>query len=274
MEWKNYLREIDEAYALPPREAEVRLLRLDSECGQEYGKDSYFAAAMCNELGAFYKGQGRFDEAEERFRRAISLFGQSAGPSDPAGATAISNLAGVLRLRGRLREAEEAFDRALMRYAATVGKEHILYAAALNNRSLVALDRNEPALAAADQKQALEILRALPDCRDELAAALVNLAALYQKLSRAKEAESLLDEALRLFETELGTDTPHYHAALNGRGVSRYLSGNYAAAEEDFLAAAKAAEAMYGREHYEAKSARANARAARRAGEEKLREGS
>ena len=80
MEWKAYLHEIDQDYALPPREAEERLLRLDSECEREYGKDSYFAAAMCNELGAFYKGQGRFDEAAERFRRAFSLFGQTAGP--------------------------------------------------------------------------------------------------------------------------------------------------------------------------------------------------
>ena len=272
MEWKAYLTEIDEAYALPPKEAEARLLQLDSACRQEYGKDSYTAAAMDNELGAFYKGQGRFEEAAACFRRALKLFEASARPGDPACATATNNLAGVLRLQGRTAEAEQAFDLALTLYEKTVGTGHVLYAAALNNRSLVALDRDDLQRAAALQAQAITILRALPACRDELAAALVNLGALYQKAGKAADAEPLLEEALRMFESELGTDTPHYHAALNGRGVLRYRNGDFAGAEADFLAAARAAEVMYGANHYEAQGARANAQAARRAMEGAERE--
>ena len=88
----------------------------------------------------------------------------------------------------------------------------------------------------------------------------------------SQEAQPLLEEALRMFECELGTDTPHYHAALNGRGVLRYGNGDFAGAEADFLAAARAAEAMYGAGHYEAEGARANAQAARRAMEGAERE--
>ena len=272
MEWKAYLTEIDAAYALPPKEAEARLLQLDSSCRQEYGKDSYTAAAMDNEFGAFYKGQGRFNEAAARFCRALALFEATAAPGDPACATTINNLAGVLRLQGQTAEAEALFERALALYEESVGRGHILYAAALNNLSLVALDRGDLTKAAQLQAQAIEVLRALPACRDELAAALVNLGALLQNAGKATEAQPLLEEALRMFETELGTDTPHYHAALNERGVLRYRSGDYAGAEADFLAAARAAEAMYGMDHYEAQGARANAQAARRAMEGAERE--
>lgn len=272
MEWKAYLTEIDEAYALPPKEAEARLLQLDSACRQEYGKYSYTAAAMDNELGAFYKGQGHFDEAAARFRTALAIFEATAAPGDPACATTISNLAGVLRLQGQREEAERLFERSLALYEETVGTGHILYAAALNNLSLVALDRDDLTKAAQLQTRAIGILRALPACRDELAAALVNLGALLQRAGKSADAQPLLDEALRMFENGLGTDTPHYHTALNGRGVLRYMDGDFAGAEADFLAAARAAENMYGADHYEAQGARANAQAARRAVEETERE--
>ena len=268
MEWNRYIIEIDKAYSLAPAEAETRLLQLDSACAQEYGKDSFFYGSICNELGAFYKGQGRFNEAETCFRRAITLFERHAASGDPACATSYNNLAGVLRLQGRPEEAEQLFQKSLQMYAETVGTKHILYAAALNNLSLVALDQNQLMQATEYQARAIAILRTLPACRDELAAALVNLGALYQKVGKAEEAVPFLDEALRMFETELGTDSPHYHAALNGRGVLRYTFGDFAAAEADFLSAARAAERMYGTNHYEAKSARANAQAARRAMEE------
>lgn len=274
MKWDRYLAQIDEVYALPPQEAETRLLQLDSSCAEEYGKNSTFYASMRNELGAFYKGQGRFEEAAACFRQAIALFRTQARPGDPALATAMNNLAGVLRLSSRPDEAEELFRGCLQLYADSVGTQHILYAAGLNNLSLVCLDRGETDQAARLQQQAADILRALPESRDELAASLINLGALRQTQGRLEEAEKLLDEALALFETELGTDTPHYHAALNGRGIVRYAAGNFSAAEADFLSAARAAEAMYGVDHYEAESARANARAARRAMKEKHHEGS
>lgn len=267
MDWKDYLTRIDEAYGLSPQEAETRLLQLDNQCAGEYGKDSFVYGAMRNELGAFYKGQGRFEEAAACFRQALALFERHASSADPTCATAMNNLAGILRLQGDTEGAETLFRRSLSLYADTVGTGHMLYASALNNLSLVYLDRNELSCAAELQAEAKDILQDLPECRDELAVSLINLGALYQKTGRPEKAEPLLNEALRMFETELGTDTPHYHTALNDRGVIRYQAGNYAAAEQDFLAAAEAAEALYDRDHYEAKSARANAAAARRAGE-------
>ena len=267
MTWNEYLSRIDGAYALSPPEAEAQLLALDRQCAAEYDNDSFTHGAMRNELGAFYKGQGRFPEAARCFRDALSLFERHAPPGNPAVATAVNNLAGALRLDGKLREAEELFLRCLDLYAATVGTRHLLYAAGLNNLSLIFLDRGELGRAAELQDVAAEILRGLPENRDEFAVSLINLGALRQKLGDPEAAEALLDEAVRLFRTELGTDTPHYHAALNGRGVARYGRGDFAGAEEDFLAAAAAAAAMYGEAHAEARMAREHALAAQTARE-------
>ena len=267
MEWKDYLNAIDEVYALPPSEAETALLALDSRCALEYGKDSAEYGAMRNECGAFYKGQGRFDASEACFRQTLALFEKHLGEDHASYATALNNLAGTLRLAGKTDEAERLFRRCLTLYENSLGTGHILYAAGLNNLSLVHLDRGELEQAAALQDQAAQILRSLPECRDELAVSLINLGALYQRMGRLEDAEPLLDEAIAMFLTELGTDTPHYHTALNGRGVIRYAAGRYAGAEADFTAAAQAAEALYGADHYEARAARDNAAQARRAKE-------
>ena len=264
MEWKDYLKQIDAAYSLGPEGGLERLRSLDAACRDEYGPDSREYASMRNELGAFYKGLGRFDEAEACFRNAMELFEAHGGRGDAACATALNNLAGTHRLTRRFDEAEAEFSECIRLYAATVGENHVLYAAALNNLSLVYLDQEKPEQAAGLQERAAKILKGLPECRDELCTSLSNLGALYQRMGRLDAAEALLTEALRMLREELGTDTPHYHETLNTLGVVCYLAGRYAEAEEHFAAAAAAAEAMYGPAHYEAKTAREHAALARK----------
>lgn len=264
MEWAEYIKEIDRAWDTLTREdLEARFLELDGAVKADHGPDSWVYGAMQNELGGFYRGQGRYAEAETCFRRAMALFEAHLGKSDPAYATALNNLAGTHRLAGRPELAEEEFGRCLALYRETVGTDHILYASGLNNLSLVCLDRGEAARAAQLQRQALEILKGLPDRRDELAASLINLGALCQRLGRLEEAEEHLSEAIRMLREELGTNTPHYHAALNGLGAVHCAQGRYDRAEDDFTQAAQTAQAMFGPDHWEVKAAREHAALAR-----------
>ena len=107
----------------------------------------------------------------------------------------------------------------------------------------------------------------MPDRRDELAAALCNLGELRRRQGRPEEAERCLRRALELFQRELGVDTPHYHAALNGLGGLCCEVGRYEEACRWFLAAAAAAEKLYGSEHREHRAALEHLRMARRAAE-------
>lgn len=258
MEWADYIKEIDAAWAVVPHnELEACLLELAERVKRDHGSETPVYGSMVNELGAFYKGEGRFEEAERCFIRASELIWGKSGAETYA--TVLNNLAGTHRLMGKLREAENEFRECISLYRSSIGTRHVLYAAALNNLSLVCMEQNDLQDAAKYQSEAAEVLAGLPQCRDELAVSLINLGMLYQRLDRMEEAEASITEAIRMLREELGTDTPHYHAALNALGIIRYEQGRFAEAESDFLAAAAAAEAMYGVEHYEAKAARGHA---------------
>ncbi len=271
MELAEYLAQVDQAYeSLSGPGLEARLQSLRWACRSEYGLKSGPYAAMLNELGAFYKGQGKLEDAEGCFREAVDLLGEVVGRMDQAYATARNNLAGVHRMQGRLREAEQEFSDCLSLYGVTVGKDSLLYASGLNNLSLVWLDRGDLDRAAQLQEQAAEILRTLPQCRDELAVSLCNLGVLLQRLGRLGQAEEKLTAALEMFRGELGTDTPHYHATLNAMGAVCYTAERYREAEEYFRAAAEAAENLYGSDHWEARAAWEHVELARRSVGESL----
>ena len=130
----------------------------------------------------------------------------------------------------------------------------MLYASGLNNLSLLCLDRGELAAAADYLRRSAEILEALPECQDELASSLCNLAALDRKLGRASEGIARVSQAIELFEGPLGTLTPHYHAALTLLGMCRRDLGELTAARDAFVRAADAAKNLYGEQHREYQS--------------------
>ena len=104
--------------------------------------------------------------------------------------------------------------------------------------------------------QSSVVLSGLPACRDEYASSLCNRSALLLQLGRAEAAVPLLSEAITLYEQELGTDTPHYHAALNSLGLAKMALHDSVGATENFLNAVHAAEALYGPDHPETQALR------------------
>jgi len=266
MTQQEYLAQVDAAYTtFHGHELESRIQNLCETCRADCGPESGEYAALLNELGAYYKGEGRFSEAEDCFCRVLSLLSHLTSEHSPAYATALNNLAGTHRLLKQYEKAESEFRRCLELYRSSVGEEDVLYAAGLNNLSLVCLDTGRLAEAARLQRSAADILSALPACKDELAASLCNLGTLLQRLGRLNEAAEHLKQAIALFRGELGTNTPHYHAALNALGAVRYAQRDFSSAQALFLEAAQAAETLYGPEHWEAQAAAHHAEMARQA---------
>ena len=235
---------------------ENALLAVAADCAAENGEASPLYAAMCSELGGYYRGQARYAESEAAFLRAVDILRVDPGEESPDYTTALNNLAGTYRCMGKYEEAERLFLRCLERYAVSPGRRHVLYASALNNYALLCLDRGELGRAEELLAQSAAVLSALPACRDEYASALCNRSALLLRLGRAEEAVPLLREAVALYEQKLGTDTPHYHAALNSLGLAELALHDVTAAAESFRRAVSAAEALYGPEHPETRSLR------------------
>lgn len=248
---------VDRAYeTCKGAELEQALLGIASQCATENGNTSPLYAAMCSELGGYYRGQARYADSELAFRKAIDILRLSVGETSPDYTTALNNLAGTYRAMGNFAEAEQLFQRCLENYQKTIGTHHVLYASGLNNYALVCLDRGDLDRAAELLGQSSDILSELPQCIDEYASALCNRSALLLRLGRGLEAIPLLKKAIALFENELGTDTPHYHAALHTLGLSNLQQGNFSMAVDNFTSAVRAAETLYGPNHPETEAAR------------------
>lgn len=257
MEQRTAFDRVDAAYGrLRGADLEAELLSVAADCAAENGERSRLFAAMCSELGGYYRGQARYDESAREFLKALDILRADPGEDSPDYITALNNLAGTYRVMGKTDEAEQLFLRCLDGYEKTLGTGHVLYAAVLNNLALLCLDRNELARAAELLGRSSDILAALPDCADEYAAALCNRGALLLRLGRAEDAIPPLTEAVGLFETSLGTDTPHYHAACHSLGLAQTAAGRLSAAVDSFSTAAAAAEALYGPTHPETEAIR------------------
>lgn len=249
---KQYFERIDNAYAsLSGGDLEKVLIAIAGECCSDFGEESVQYASVLSELGGYYRGQGRLKESVDHFTRAADLLSRLCGDDGTDYATALNNLAGTYRLAGDYNRAEALFQKVLGIYSRKVGKRSVLYASGLNNLSLVYLDRGDHDKAFAMQKESLEVLRGLPECRDELASGLCNLGAIYLNTGRFQDALNLYSEAAQMYEKELGTVTPHYHAAYNGIGFACFQSGDYAASVMAFEKAYQAANRLYGENHRE-----------------------
>ncbi len=239
-------------------------------CAEEYGKGSSIYASMLSELGGFYRGQTRYEESRVCFEEALTILKESCGEYSPDYATGINNLAGTYRLMGLYDEAKEAFIKCIDIYKKSVGERHILYASALNNFSLLYLDKGESRRAAELLDESLQILKLQPQLIDEYTTSLVNVAALYYMLKEYQKAEKNLLEAVYNYENKLGTQTPHYHAALNTLGLVCSAMERDKDALKYFEKSMEAARELYGPEHKEYKAAKINRDAALKAvGEEK-----
>lgn len=148
-------------------------------------------------------------------------------------------------------QAEQEFSICLSLYEKLLGKKHILYASALNNLSLVCLDRGDLKGAADLLDQTVNILAEHPQCIDEYTTSLCNLGALQQRLGQPGNAKENLHKAIDPYETVLGTLTPHYHAALNTLGLTYYSEKNYTNACRWLEKSKSAAEKLYGANHKE-----------------------
>lgn len=259
MNIQDYFNMVDEAYDSGGLEGiENGIKNAVRESEKEFGSDSAIHASMLSELGGFYRGQTRYEEACDNFKKSIEILGRVSGTDSPDYATGVNNLAGTYRLMKEYDKAEEAFLQCLEIYKKSVGENHILYSAGLNNLGLVCLDRKDTKRAAELFERCSGILKNLPQARDEYATSLTNTASLYYQLGRLEDAEKLLLQAVKMYEEELGTWSPHYHSTMNTLGLVYAGKKEYDLARKWFLKSAEAAKALYGEAHREYKTAIAN----------------
>jgi tetratricopeptide (TPR) repeat protein len=98
--------------------------------------------------------------------------------------------------------------------------------------------------------RSLRVIRTIPDTRREEATSLINLGEVQSDMGRYDEAESSLNEAMRIFETEFNGKDIHYAYAAAACGALEYYRKNWDRSIEHYKKAMELVERDFGRSPY------------------------
>ncbi len=182
-----------------------------------------------NEMIGFYRSVSMFREAFDIAEDVLLLMEELQLGESEHFATTLVNTATAYRAAGKPPQALQYYRQALQIYGRLLPEGDYRFAGLYNNMSILLEQMGENEEAVALLQKALKIVRNLTESEVEQATTLTNLALLYFKLNREKDAGEALKEALDLFEKSgngKGTDA-HYSAALAGVGEAYYRIGDY-----------------------------------------------
>ncbi|NBI90451.1 tetratricopeptide repeat protein [Lachnospiraceae bacterium] len=193
------------------------------------GEDYAAYITIGNEMIGFYRSVSMFREAFDIAEDVLLLMEELQLENSEHFATTLVNTATAYRAAGKAQQALQYYRQALQIYGHLLPEGDYRFAGLYNNMSILLEQMGENEEAVALLQKALEIVRKLTESEVEQATTLTNLALLYFKLDREKEAGESLKEALELFEkngNNQETDA-HYSAALAGVGEAYYRIGDY-----------------------------------------------
>ena len=202
-------------------------------------QDRRLLLAAQNELGAFYRGAGRYAESLDAFADAEEEAKELCGPASGEYATILNNMAGTCRLLHRSEQAEKLFLQAMEVYQNAGLQDSYFYASVLNNLSLVYQETGEPDKAVYYLEQALQQITGQPERRQELAVTYNNLAALYHSAGEPEKAFQCAMRALQAYEKCPEENRVHYAAVLNSLAGYFYGQGDWKQALELYRKSAR-----------------------------------
>ena len=132
---------LDWRYAQGDRDGVERLLLEYSRPADGEERIEEQIAAL-NELGAFYRGAGRYTQSLDAFERARALTAGQLGETCVQYATILNNMAGTHRLMGNCEDAVGLFCKALDVYRDAGETDSYAYVSVLNNLSLASRRRS------------------------------------------------------------------------------------------------------------------------------------
>ena len=98
-------------------------------------ENDYLYASVCNNLGLFYQGVGKYKEALELHEKSLEIL-ENYPENGLQYATTLSNMVFPYAKVGESEKSHEALEKSLKLIEKIVGKEHNLYSASLNNLAI------------------------------------------------------------------------------------------------------------------------------------------
>lgn len=201
--------------------------------------------SVCNELGGLYRAMRRTDEALWTYEKVMEGLEQMGLKGTRNYASALINLGNVHIARKSYEKAYD-IDRQALEILERLGGEAYQRAALYNNMSAVLRELGRTKEAQDMALRAIEIIRELPECMDELATSYTNLGQAQAKEYAFSDARQNLMQALQLYENSSGDRDIHYANAVYALGNLDDAQGYYENAEERYIRAAKLIERDFG----------------------------
>jgi CHAT domain-containing protein/tetratricopeptide (TPR) repeat protein len=204
---------------------------------------SYYAEVL-ELLGEAQMALGYYDDAQQNFKEALRILERSPGSiGNVPWATGL--LGEAYRRAGRNREASPLLRRALELWQAAAGDHRVRIAWVLNALGSIAYDTAQYADAESLYQRAIDLSQESPT----KATYLNNLATVFLKQDRDREAEAHLLAAFNLQQKVLGGDNPDLAQTLNNLGVAYRKLGRTAEAKSHSERALEIVQKVYGEGH-------------------------
>lgn len=226
MDIEEFFRQLDEYFQKNELDKVEPYLTESLEKAKE--TEDYAAyIAIGNEMIGFYRSVSKFRQAFIIIEDVLLLMEELRLDGSEHFATTLLNAATAYRAAGEMKQAYRYYQQALQIYKGLLPEGDYRFAGLYNNMSILLEQMGENEEAAKLLRMALGIVEKLPDAKAEQATTLTNLALLYFKMEKTKEATDTLKKALQIFEEGEGETDAHYSAALAGAGEAYYRMGDY-----------------------------------------------
>lgn len=229
--------------------------------------DTTLLSTALSNLAGVYRRQGRLEEAEQTYRRALTLAEEnSTEERELSIAILTNNLANVQRQRGNIDASEQMFRRALDLSTTLFGEDSPNVAAILTNLSRVLSLQGDLQEADRLSARAVALHRDLfPQTDYRIGFALNVRTSILQLLGRLNDARASAEEALRLFQTNLGPQHPRTAGMHRTLAAVHREQNNLSQAAEHGTAALAAYRATFDSTHMSLAAARGELAATRTA---------
>jgi len=231
MDINYFFRKLDEMFIKGKTPEEIDQYLCDSLAKANEEQDYGAYVSIGNEMIGFYRSISQYEKCFRISEDTLMLMEELQLDGTEHFATTLLNVATGYRAAGRLNESLSYYTRALQIYEQILAPDDYRFASLYNNISILLEQLNDNEKAVIFLERALEIIDKIPEGASEQASTRTNLALVKLKMGKTKEAETLLQDALKRYEALAGkTSDAHYSGALAGLAEVYFQKKEYSEA--------------------------------------------
>lgn len=209
---------------------------------RDYGESIYFLAFLLRKMGDV-------ESAEPLVHEYVDFCKVYFGPTHFNYGRSLGDLALLFNDKAEYRKAELTYLEAIRVMSEAGGGNEGSYGMTLNYLGNVYRTTGQFEKAEPKYLEALAHQRKVRDQARKIAITLANLASIYDLMGNFKEAERYGLEAVKIYEQNIGTESPNYHIALSALSQIYLHQEDYAKAEEYGLKTLDIQARLTGKEH-------------------------